>query len=58
MATDISADTQKILHNAGLNIMVLLDLARTFEGIESSAEFSGKQFKASIDNLATAIDKE
>ncbi|KAJ1958361.1 hypothetical protein EC988_000350 [Linderina pennispora] len=58
MATDISADTQKFLHNAAVNIMVLLDHVRIFDGIDSSAEFSGKHFKTSIDNLATAIDKE
>ncbi|ORX66783.1 hypothetical protein DL89DRAFT_269828 [Linderina pennispora] len=38
--------------------MVLLDHVRTFDGIDSSVEFSGKHFKTSIDNLATAIDKE
>ncbi|KAJ2787282.1 hypothetical protein GGI15_000832 [Coemansia interrupta] len=58
-ANDITQETQKLLHAAGLNMVVLLEHVYKFEGIEGpSAGFSGPSFKKTIDDLAEAIDKE
>ncbi|KAJ1964957.1 hypothetical protein GGI12_001082 [Dipsacomyces acuminosporus] len=58
-STDIKKETQKYLHAAGLNIMVLFDHARSFEGSdEAMPGFSAPEFKKTVDALAGAIDKE
>ncbi|KAI8324342.1 hypothetical protein GQ54DRAFT_67181 [Martensiomyces pterosporus] len=57
--TDIKKETQEYLHAASLNIVVLLDHVRSFEGRDQPTRgFSGPAFKKTIDGLATAIDKE
>ncbi|KAJ1802365.1 hypothetical protein LPJ75_006209 [Coemansia sp. RSA 2598] len=56
---DVKQETQKILRAAALNIVVLVDHVNKFEGVDGTAVgFSGPDFKKSIDDLASAIDKE
>ncbi|KAJ1793478.1 hypothetical protein LPJ59_004719 [Coemansia sp. RSA 2399] len=56
---DINKETQKYLHSTALNIVVLLDHVRKFEGSDEPLNsFSGPEFKDSVKDLASAIDKE
>ncbi|KAJ2888755.1 hypothetical protein IWW38_004886, partial [Coemansia aciculifera] len=60
MATnDISTDTQEFLHAVGLNIVVLLDHVRVFDGTnDTSSNFSGQAFNKAVHDIVTAVDQE
>ncbi|KAJ1772197.1 hypothetical protein IW140_001416 [Coemansia sp. RSA 1813] len=57
--TNIKRETQKYLHSTALNVIVLLEHVRKFEGSdEPLSSFSGPEFRDSVKELASAIDKE
>ncbi|KAJ2056002.1 hypothetical protein GGI17_006417 [Coemansia sp. S146] len=58
-ANDIAKETQEYLHAAGLNIIVLLEHARKFEGTdEKNSGFSGQTFTKIVHDIVTAVDQE
>ncbi|KAJ2815596.1 hypothetical protein GGI24_005998, partial [Coemansia furcata] len=58
-ANDIAKETQEFLHAAGLNIIVLLEHARKFEGTdEKNSGFSGQAFTKVVHDIVTAVDQE
>ncbi|KAJ2744160.1 hypothetical protein GGI20_003198 [Coemansia sp. BCRC 34301] len=58
-SNDIAKDTQEYLHAAGLNVVVLLEHVRAFEGTDDkSSGFSGQAFHKAVHDIVTAVDQE
>ncbi|KAJ2001665.1 hypothetical protein H4R26_004009 [Coemansia thaxteri] len=58
-SNDTSKETQEYLRTVGLDVVVLLDHARSFEGTDDkSLGFSGAEFSRTIHDVITAVDKE